>query len=92
MFNKPCDAQSCDYFAQSVVKADMPNSITALAPCAFCGSDKVEEDFGDESACVRCRNCGAQSGRVYFTAAEREADDFRASEAEARAAWNRRPV
>ncbi len=61
-----------------------------VKPCAHCGSDKIEENFGDESACYRCRNCGAQSGRVYFTADERETDNFDASEAEALAAWNRR--
>lgn len=63
--------------------------ITAL-PCPMCGSAKVEGDFGDESACYRCRNCGCQSGRVYFTEAEREADDFSSSEEFALAAWNRR--
>jgi hypothetical protein len=63
---------------------------TRLVACPFCGFDKISEDFGDESACIRCRNCGCQSGRVYFTEAERESDDFSQSEADAREAWNRR--
>lgn len=62
----------------------------AALPCPLCGSAKVEGDFGDESACYRCRDCGCQSGRVYFTTAEREADDFTSSEEFALAAWNRR--
>jgi len=59
-------------------------------PCPFCRSTKIEADFGDESACYRCRSCGCQSGRVYFTSAEMESDDFSTSESEALAAWNRR--
>lgn len=63
-----------------------------LKPCPFCGakSHKLEHQFGDECGYIRCRNCGAQSGRVYWTEAERESDDYSASEAEAIAAWNRR--
>lgn len=63
---------------------------TDLKPCPFCGSNKISEDFGDESACVRCRNCGCQSGRAYFTDMERETDDFTETENDAREAWNRR--
>lgn len=70
----------------------MTHEATRLAACPFCGSDKISEDFGDESACVRCRNCGCQSGRVYFTESERESDDFSQSEADAREAWNRRAL
>lgn len=63
-----------------------------LKPCPFCGKDHMflEQQYGDESGYIRCRNCGAQSGRVYWTADEIEADDYSASEAEAVAAWNRR--
>lgn len=69
-----------------------PTRAAIADPCPFCASTKIEQDFGDESAKYRCRNCGAQSGRVYFTAEERESDDFSVSEAEALAAWNRRAV
>lgn len=69
----------------------MPNTqVDELLPCPFCGSGKISEDFGDESACIRCRDCGTQSGRVYFTADEVESDDFSRSEQAARDGWNRR--
>lgn len=59
-------------------------------PCPFCGSDKIEYDDGDESSHYRCRNCGACSGRVYYTDAENSSDDYSASDAAALEAWNRR--
>lgn len=64
----------------------------ALKPCPFCGKDHMhlEQQFGDESGYIRCRNCGAQSGRVYWTAAELQSEDYSASEAAAIEAWNRR--
>ena len=66
--------------------------LPALLPCPFCGKgpEKLEKQYGDESGYIRCRNCGAQSGRVFWTDEERESDDFSKSEAEAVAAWNRR--
>lgn len=69
---------------------DMSNSQAAVKPCPFCGSDKIEQEAGDESVYYRCRACEGKSGRVYFTEAERESDDFDVSEAAALAAWNRR--
>jgi Lar family restriction alleviation protein len=59
-------------------------------PCPFCGSDKIEYEDGDESSHYRCRNCGASSGRVYYTDAESSSDDYSASDAAALEAWNRR--
>lgn len=63
-----------------------------LLSCPFCGKDHthLEKQFGDESGYIRCRNCGAQSGRMFWTSEEIESDDFSASEATAIAAWNRR--
>ena len=62
-----------------------------LKPCPFCGSEKIEYDDGDESSHYRCRNCGASSGRTYYTDEESSSDDYSASDEAALAAWNNRP-
>jgi len=42
-------------------------NINDLRPCPFCGSPVIELNHGeDQFLCVRCKECGAQSGMVSY--------------------------
>jgi len=60
-----------------------------LLPCPFCGGEPEFENT-DEIAKLRCTGCGSLSGIFFFSMEEIQFGLYEATEARAKAAWNRR--